>query len=313
MDVMRGPGLGHAAEHTAVAVAPPGRVPLRRPLGAVGIGVVAPEAQGAQPLHGGIVQGQPVGRGVQLLRRQQHLALPQVLVREPAHLAKAGNRGGDGDLAVSAHRARRRRLGQHVQKLHRGLAARLREIVQRRRPAGSPPAAPGPDPSPRRTGPPADRPPGDGPARPRWPGPPRRWSCRRTAAPRSRRRRCAARRPAPDTGPPSRKSAGPNGAARRTATRNSRYSAARSGGTLPKDSPSEKGSSKAAQRMCCSRISRLSGLIRARSGEAPKRNSGWWARNWSRGSAEAMRTASAAARPRPARPACCRAAAMLPG
>ena len=90
-------------------------------------------------------------------------------------------------------------------------------------------------------------------------------------------------------------------------TRKSRYSAARSGGTLPKDSPSENGSSKAAQRMCCSRISRLSGLIRARSGEAPKRNSGWWARNWSRGSAEAMRTASAAARPAPG------PARLLPG
>ena len=57
----------------------------------------------------------------------------------------------------------------------------------------------------------------------------------------------------------------------------------------------------------------FSGLIRACSGEAPKRYSGCVTRNWSIGALLATSTAAEGPLRRPARPDCCHSDAMVPG
>ena len=81
----------------------------------------------------------------------------------------------------------------------------------------------------------------------------------------------------------------------------------------PKRSPSANGSSKTAHFSWSAWMKTLCGSICPRSGERPKKYSGWRMMNWSVADEEATSTDRVTVLRRPARPACCQEEAMVPG
>ena len=81
----------------------------------------------------------------------------------------------------------------------------------------------------------------------------------------------------------------------------------------PNTSAVPNGSSNAAHLMCATRICRLSGLMSACSGDASKKYDGLRTTYWSSGALLATSTAADCPARRPARPARCQVAAIVPG